>query len=67
VKTKSYLFVALLFMLAFSCEQSTQGQDGLTEEGIEILFGDLSRPADVLLAEAEAKVAKAALGMRLTE
>lgn len=66
MKTKRYLFVAMLFMLAFNCEQSTQGQDDLTEEAIEILFGDLSRPADVLLAEAEAKVAKAALGRRLT-
>lgn len=66
MKTKRYLFVAMLFMLAFNCEQSTQGQDDLTKEAIEILFGDLSRPADVLLAEAEANVAKAALGRRLT-
>jgi hypothetical protein len=57
----------MLYILAFSCERSAQSQDGLTEEGIKILFGDLSRPADVLLAEAEAQVAKAALGMRLTE
>ncbi|MBL8819387.1 MAG: hypothetical protein JNL58_25370 [Planctomyces sp.] len=66
MKTKTYMFVAMLFMLVFSCEKSAQGQDDFTEEGIEILFGDLSRPADVLLAEAEAKVAKAALGRRLT-
>ncbi len=55
----------MLFIVAFIAEHSVQGQDGLTEEGIEILFGDLSRPADVLLAEAEAKVARAALGRRL--
>ncbi len=66
MKTQRYLFVVVLFILAFGCEQSTQGQDDLTEEGIQILFGDLGRPADVLLAETEAKVAKAALGRRLT-
>ncbi len=66
LKKQRYLFVAMLFMLAVSCEKSARGQDGLTEEGIEILLGDLSRPADVLLAEAEAKVATAALGRRLT-
>ncbi len=66
MKTKRYLFVAMLFMLAFIAQHSAQGQDDLTEEGIEILFGDLSRPADVLLAEAQAKVAKSALGRRLT-
>lgn len=56
----------MLFMLAFIAPQSAQGQDDLTEQAIEVLFGDLSRPADVLLAEAEAKVAKAALSRRLT-
>ncbi len=66
MKTKRYLLAAMLFMLAFIAQQSAQGQDDLTEEAIEILFGDLSRPADVLLAEAEAKVAKAALSRRLT-
>lgn len=65
MKTKTYMFVAMLFMLVFSCEKSAQAQDDLTEEGIELLFGDLSRPADVLLAEAEANVAKGALGRRL--
>lgn len=66
MNSKRVLFVAMLFMLSFIAQQSAQGQDDLTEEGIEILFGDLSRPADVLLAEAEAKVARAALGRRLT-
>lgn len=67
MKTRRYLFVAMLCMLALNCEQSAQGQEGLAPEAIEILFGDLSRPADVLLAEAETQVAKASLGMRLTE
>ncbi len=66
MKKQRYLFVAMLFMLAFIAQHSAQAQDGLTPEVIELTFGDLSRPADVLLAEAEAKVAKAALGMRLT-
>lgn len=61
-----FTFIAILCFVACSCEQSAQAQDGLTPEVIEGLFGDLSRPADVLLAEAEAKVAKAALGRRLT-
>lgn len=56
----------MLFMFAFIAPKSAQGQDDLTEQAIEVLFGDLSRPADVLLAEAEAKVAKAALSRRLT-
>lgn len=59
-------FVAILFVLAFSCDHSAFGQDGPTENGSQLLFGDLSRPADVLLAEAEARVAKSALGRRLT-
>lgn len=66
MKKPRYLFAAMLFMLAFIAPQSAQGQDDLTEQAIEVLFGDLSRPADVLLAEAEAKVAKAALSRRLT-
>lgn len=66
MKKPRYLFAAMVFMLAFVAQQSAQGQDDLTEQAIEVLFGDLSRPADVLLAEAEAKVAKAALSRRLT-
>lgn len=66
MKKPRYLFAAMLFMLAFIAPKSAQGQDDLTEQAIEVLFGDLSRPADVLLAEAEAKVAKAALSRRLT-
>lgn len=66
MKKQRYWFAAMLFMLAFIAPQSAQGQDDLTEQAIEVLFGDLSRPADVLLAEAEAKVAKAALSRRLT-
>lgn len=60
-----YLSVAMLFMLAFICELSAQAQDGLTPEAIDRLFGDLSRPADVLLAEADATVARGTLAMRL--
>lgn len=74
---KKCLFVAILYVFAFSCEQSTRGQDALpdqiighdltTEEVMTHQFGDFSRPADVLLAEAEAIVAKHALVERLDE
>lgn len=59
------MLIAIVLLLVFHCEHSARGQNGLTEEEIERLFGDLSRPADILLAEAEANVAKAALARRL--
>lgn len=61
------VLIAIVLLLVFRCDQSAHGQNGLTEEEIERLFGDLSRPADILLAEAEAKVAKAALVRRLQD
>ncbi|MBL8819386.1 MAG: hypothetical protein JNL58_25365 [Planctomyces sp.] len=77
MKTKRYLFVTMLYLFAFSCEPSARGQDALpdkimghdltTEEVIRHQFGDFSRPADVLLAEAEAMVTEFALVERLDE
>lgn len=77
LNTQRFLFVTMLYLFAFSCEQSARGQDALpdkimghdltTEEVIKHQFGDFSRPADVLLAEAEAIVATAALVWRLDE
>ncbi len=84
MNTHRYLLVTILYVFAFSCEQSALGQDALPDEIIgyalttekvdlttgEVIahdFGDLSRPADVLLAEGEAIVAKHALVKRLDE
>lgn len=82
--SKRCLFVAMVYLFAFSCEQTARGQDALpdqimgyalTTEEVDLAtgefithdFGDLSRPADVLLAEGEAIVAKHALVKRLDE
>lgn len=77
LNSKRYFIVAMLYLFALSCEQSARGQDALpdqimghdltSEEVIKHQFGDFSRPADVLLAEAEAIVTTFALVERLDE
>ncbi|MFO1043006.1 MAG: hypothetical protein U0941_14545 [Planctomycetaceae bacterium] len=62
-----YLRIAMVVVLVLSGHQKAQCQDGLTPQMVELLFGDLSRPAEVLLAEVEAQVAKASLAARLQE
>lgn len=65
VQKQRFVRIAIAVVLVLSCHQRAQCQDGLTPQMVELLFGDLSRPADVLLAEADATVAKATLGPRL--
>ncbi len=67
MQKRMFVRIAIAVVLVLSCHQTARCLGGLTPEAIELVFGELSRPADVLLAEAEAQVAKAALGRRLTE
>lgn len=59
------LFIGFIFLL--STPGLVLSEDYLPEEAIVLLFGDLNRPADVLLGESEAKMAKIELGIRLKQ
>lgn len=67
MQKQTFVRIAIAVVLVMSCHQTAQCQDGLNPQMVELLFGDLSRPADVLLAEVEAQVAKASLAARLQE
>ncbi|MFO0818494.1 MAG: hypothetical protein U1A77_11170 [Pirellulales bacterium] len=64
---RSYIPLIITLAIAFISPEPTLSQDYLNEEQTQAQFGNLNRPAEVLLAELEARVSRAHLAVLLQE